>query len=95
MDDIQVNATVPVDPKPTLPGSPEISDSQLVSDDATEKLEIGDTSVDMCDDSLADSMVCDPNSRLVPSGFTRAHRTGWILSLSISIFTYSSFFSSS
>ncbi|KFK32797.1 hypothetical protein AALP_AA6G289700 [Arabis alpina] len=71
MEDIQINPTVPVDPEVTSPSSPEIPNSQFT----TEKLEIGDTSMDMCEDSLADSMVCDPNSRLVPRGFTKANHT--------------------
>ncbi|KAL1193377.1 Kinesin-like protein KIN-14R [Cardamine amara subsp. amara] len=74
MEDIQIDAIVPVDPIVTAPCSPEIPNSQFVSD-ATMKLEIGDTPVDDCEDSLGDSMLCDPNSRLVPTGFTKPNRT--------------------
>lgn len=84
MEDVQIDATVPVDPNVTSLCSPEIPNFEFISDE-TEKLEIGDTSIDDCDDSLGDSMVCDPNSRLVPTGFTRPNHTGSILSLSISI----------
>lgn len=84
MEDVQIDATVPVDPIVTSLCSPDIPNFEFVND-ATEKLEIGDTSVDDCDDSLGDSMVCDPNSRLVPTGFTRPNRTGSIISPSISI----------
>lgn len=84
MEDVQIDATVPVDPGAiTKICSPEIPSSQFVND-ATENLEIGDTSVDDCEDSLGDSMVCDPNSRLVPTGFTRPNSTGSI-PLSISL----------
>ncbi|CAH2061495.1 unnamed protein product [Thlaspi arvense] len=74
MEDVQINDTVPMDPKVTSSDSPEISNPHFVGD-ATEKVEIGDTSVDDCEDSMADSMLCDPNSRLVPTGFTKANRT--------------------
>jgi len=81
MDDVQIDDTVPVDLNGvTSHCSPEIPSFDFVSDE-TEKLEIGDTSIDDCDDALGDSMVCDPNSRLVPTGFTRSNRTGSILSL--------------
>lgn len=85
MEDIQIDATqVPADPILTAPCSPEIANSQFISDETVE-LEIGDTSLDDCYDSLGDSMVCDPNSRLVPTGFTKPNRTGSFFSLSISI----------
>ncbi|ESQ46176.1 hypothetical protein EUTSA_v10000025mg [Eutrema salsugineum] len=80
MEDVQIGSTVsvPVDSIMTSSDSPEISTSQFVIDEK-EKLEIGDTSVDQCGDSMADSMVCDPNSRLVPTGFTRANRPDEII----------------
>ncbi|KAH0865824.1 hypothetical protein HID58_083035 [Brassica napus] len=69
MDDVQINA---VDPNATSSSDspPEIPDPQLVSD-TTEKSKIGDTPMDERDDS----MVCDPNSRLVLSGFTKANHS--------------------
>ena len=70
MEDVQINA---VDPNVTSSSDspPEIPDPQLVSD-TTEKSKIGDTPMDERDDS----MVCDPNSRLVLSGFTKANHSG-------------------
>ncbi|KAL0653532.1 hypothetical protein Bca4012_096223 [Brassica carinata] len=69
MEDVQINA---VDPNVTSSSDspPEIPDPQLVSD-TTEKSKIGDTPMDERDDS----MVCDPNSRLVLSGFTKANHS--------------------
>lgn len=75
MEDVQINATVPVNPKVTSLDSLEIPNSQFVGD-PMEKLEIRDTLMDECEDSLGDSMVCDPNSRLVPTGFTKANCAG-------------------
>ncbi|KAL0733664.1 hypothetical protein Bca4012_009874 [Brassica carinata] len=66
MEDVEINA---VDPNVTSSSdSPSaISNPQF----ASEKSKIGDTPMDDRDDS----MVCDPNSRLLRSGFTKANHS--------------------
>ncbi|CAN8283918.1 unnamed protein product [Cochlearia groenlandica] len=71
MEDVHIDATFTVDPTVT---SPEIPKPEFVSD-AAEKVEIGDSYMDVCEDSPEASMVCDPNSRLVTTGFTRSNLT--------------------
>lgn len=66
MEDVQINAATSSSDSP-----PEIPDPQFVSD-TTEKSKLGDTPMDERDDS----MVCDPNSRLVLTGFTEANHSG-------------------
>uniref|UniRef100_M4FBP1 Kinesin motor domain-containing protein n=1 Tax=Brassica campestris TaxID=3711 RepID=M4FBP1_BRACM len=65
MEDVQINAATSSSDSP-----PEIPDPQFVSD-TTEKSKLGDTPMDERDDS----MVCDPNSRLVLTGFTEANHS--------------------
>ncbi|KAG5386795.1 hypothetical protein IGI04_038265 [Brassica rapa subsp. trilocularis] len=65
MEDVQINAATSSSDSP-----PEIPDPQFVSD-TTEKSKLGDTPMDERDDS----MVCDPNSRLVLTGFTKANHS--------------------
>lgn len=66
MEDVQINAATSSSDSP-----PEIPDPQFVSD-TTEKSKLGDTPMDERDDS----MVCDPNSRLVLTGFTKSNHSG-------------------
>ncbi|CDY13741.1 BnaA09g42430D [Brassica napus] len=65
MEDVQINAATSSSDSP-----PEIPDPQFVSD-TTEKSKLGDTPMDERDDS----MVCDPNSRLVLTGFTKSNHS--------------------
>lgn len=75
MEDVQINAATSSSDSP-----PEIPDPQFVSD-TTEKSKLGDTPMDERDDS----MVCDPNSRLVLTGFTKANHSGPNLPISIRV----------
>lgn len=73
MEDVQIDT---VDPNVTSSSDspPEIPNPQFVSDDTTEKpkMMVGDTPMDERDDS----MVCDPNSRLLLSGLSKPNHSG-------------------
>lgn len=73
MEDVQIDT---VDPNVTSSSDspPEIPNPQFVSDDTTEKPKMigGHTPMDERDDS----MLCDPNSRLLLSGLSKANHSG-------------------
>ncbi|XP_010531348.1 PREDICTED: kinesin-like protein KIN-14A isoform X2 [Tarenaya hassleriana] len=78
MEDVESNATLPDETKFQSPGSTGIRVSQS-GHGAAENEETSDSIMHDSGDSLSDSMLCDPNSRFVPTGFTKPNCTDDIL----------------